>query len=63
VLWIHILVVAPIGILFGLDMPSPKIMNRKPRKVNEPISNTIMFVRLFITGLFMAPMALCLFQI
>lgn len=63
VLWIHMLVVAPIGIMFGLDMASPGIMNRKPRKINEPIMNTKMFARLFIAGLFMAAMSLYLFQI
>jgi P-type Ca2+ transporter type 2C len=57
------LVVAPTGIMFGLDMASPGIMNRKPRKVNEPILNTRMFARLFITGLFRAAMAFYLFQI
>lgn len=57
------LVVAPIGIMFGLDMASPLIMNRKPRKVNEPIINTRMFAWLFIAVLFMAAMALYLFQI
>ena len=56
-------VVAPIGIMFGLDMASSGIMNRKPRKINEPISNTKMFARPFIAGLFMAAMALYLFQI
>ena len=57
------LVVAPTGILFRLDMASPGIMNRKPWKINEPIINTRMFTRLFITGLFMAEMALSIFQI
>jgi len=63
VLWIHMLVVAPIGITFGLDMASPGIMNRKPRKVGEPIINLRMFTRLFVVGLFMAAMALYLFQV
>ena len=57
------LVVAPIGIMFGLDMASPKIMNRKPRKINEPISNTRRFAWRLIAGLFMAAMALYLFPI
>ena len=56
VLWIHMLVVAPIGAMFGLDMASPGIMNRKPRKVNESIINSKMYARLFIAGLFMAAM-------
>ena len=57
------LVVAPIGIMFGLDMVSAGIMNRRARKITEPIINTRMFARLFIAGLFMAAMALYLFQI
>jgi Ca2+-transporting ATPase len=63
VLWIPMLVVAPIGIMFGLDMASPGIMNRRARKITEPISNTRMFARLFIAGLFIAAMAIYLFQI
>ncbi|MCX6698423.1 MAG: HAD-IC family P-type ATPase, partial [Methanomicrobiales archaeon] len=63
VLWIHILVVAPIGIAFGLDVASPGIMDRKPRKAQEPIINLKMYTRLCITGLLMAAMALYLFQI
>jgi Ca2+-transporting ATPase len=63
VLWIHMLVVAPIGAMFGLDMASPGIMNRKPRKVHEPIINLKMYARLFIAGLFMAAASLYLFQI
>ena len=63
VLWIHMLVVAPIGIMFGLDMASPGIMNRAPRKVHEPLISTKMFIRLFIAGLLMAAMALWLFHI
>ena len=63
VLWIHMLVVAPIGAMFGLDMASPGIMNRKPRNIKESIINLKMYTRLFIAGLFMAAMALYLFQI
>jgi Ca2+-transporting ATPase len=63
VLWIHMLVVAPIGAMFGLDMASPGIMNRKPRKFHEPIINLKMYARLFIAGLFMAAASLYLFQI
>ena len=45
------LVVAPIGTMFCLDRGSPGSMNRKPRKVQEPIGNTKMYVRLFIDRL------------
>jgi Ca2+-transporting ATPase len=54
--------VAPITTMFSRDMASPLIMNRKPRKVNEPIINTRMFARLIIAVFFMAAMALYLFQ-
>jgi Ca2+-transporting ATPase len=62
VLWIHMLVVAPIGIMFGLDMASPGIMTRAPRKAHEPLISTGMFIRLFIVGMLMAAMALYLFH-
>lgn len=63
VLWIHMLVVAPIGAMLGLDMASPGIMTRKPRKYGEEIISRGMYVRLFIAGAFMAGMALYIYQI
>ena len=57
------LVVAPIGIMFGLDMVSAGIMNRRARKITGSKINLMMFTRLFITGLFMAAMARYLFPI
>ncbi len=62
VLWIHMLVVAPIGIAFGLDMASPGIMKRKPRAHDEGILSRGMYIRLFIAGLFMALTSLYLYQ-
>ena len=63
VLWVHMLVVAPIGIMFGLDMASPGIMNRKPRKHDEGIISKGMYVRLFISGAFMAATSLYIYHI
>lgn len=63
VLWIHMLVVAPIGAMFGLDMASPGIMERKPRKYDEEIISKGMYIRLFISGLFMAASTLYIFHI
>lgn len=63
VLWVHMLIVAPIGAALGLDTASPGIMNRKPRKADESIIPTRMYVRLFIIGLFMAASTLIMFQI
>jgi Ca2+-transporting ATPase len=49
--------------MFGLDMASPGIMTRAPRKVHEPLISTGMFIRLFVVGLLMAAMALYLFHV
>ena len=62
VLWIHMLIVAPIGAMLGLDMASPGIMNRKPRKYDESIISRRMYVRLFIAGAFMAGTTLWIYQ-
>ncbi len=54
VLWIHMLIVAPIGASLGLDTASPGIMKRKPRRSDESIISRRMYIRLFIIGIFMA---------
>jgi P-type Ca2+ transporter type 2C len=63
VLWIHMLIVAPIGVMLGLDLASPGIMNRKPRKYDDSIISRGMYIRLFITGAFMAGMTLWVYQV
>jgi Ca2+-transporting ATPase len=63
VLWIHMLIVAPIGAMMGLDMASPGIMNRKPRKYDESIISRGMYVRLFFAGVFMAGATLYVYQV
>jgi len=63
VLWVHMLVVAPIGIMFGLDMASPGIMTRKPRKHDEGIISRGMYIRLFVAGAFMAATSLYVYHL
>jgi len=63
VLWIHMLIVAPIGASLGLDIASPGIMKRKPRKFDESIISKRMYVRLFIIGVFMAASTLFVYNI
>lgn len=63
VLWVHMLVVAPIGIMFGLDMASPGIMARKPRKHDDEIISKGMYIRLLIAGIFMAATSLYIYHI
>ena len=62
VLWIHMLIVAPIGMMFGLDMATPGIMNRKPRRYDEGIISKTMYLKLFIFGAFMAASSLYVYQ-
>ncbi|MBN1166391.1 MAG: HAD-IC family P-type ATPase [Methanospirillaceae archaeon] len=54
VLWIHMLIVAPIGASLGLDTASPGIMKRRPRRSDESIISRGMYIRLCIIGVFMA---------
>lgn len=63
VLWIHMLIVAPIGAMLGLDTASPGIMLRRPRPADESIVSRGMYIRLFVVGVIMAAATLILFQI
>lgn len=63
VLWIHMLIVAPIGMMLGMDTASPGIMLRRPRPAGEAIISRGMYVRLLVAGAFMAAATLILFQI
>lgn len=63
VLWVHMLTVAPVGAALGLDIASPGIMTRKPRRSDEAIISTGMYVRLFIIGAYMAVSVLYLYQV
>ena len=63
VLWIHMAVVAPIGMVIGFDLSTPGIMERKPRPFKQPIIVWSMMTVLFITGLFMAAATLVLVEI
>lgn len=63
VLWVHMLIVAPIGIMFGVDMASPGIMTRKPRRYDEGIISKGMYIRLFVAGAFMAATSLFVYHI
>lgn len=62
VLWIHMLTVAPIGAALGLDIASPGIMTRKPRRSDDPIISRAMYVRLCLIGLFMAGATLWIYR-
>jgi len=63
VLFIHMLIVAPIGAALGFDVATPGIMQRRPRPFNQPIIVRSMMIRLFVVGLFMAASTLVLTEI
>ena len=63
VLWVHMLIVAPIGAALGMDIASPGIMARRPRRSDEAIISHRMYVRLFVIGAGMAAATLIMYQI
>lgn len=63
VLWVHMLIVAPIGAALGMDIASPGIMARRPRRSDEAIISHRMYVRLFVIGAGMAAATLIIYQI
>ena len=54
VLWINFLVQVPVAIALGFDKPSPGLMERKPRPLNQPILSRAQWVRVTFIGLLMA---------
>jgi Ca2+-transporting ATPase len=63
VLFIHMLIVAPIGAELGFDTATPGIMQRKPRPFNQAIIVRSMMVQLFVIGVLMAAATLILVQV
>jgi Ca2+-transporting ATPase len=54
VLWINFLVQVPIAIALGFDKPSPGLMERKPRPLQQPVLSRSQWVRIIFTGLLIA---------
>jgi Ca2+-transporting ATPase len=54
VLWINFLVQVPIAIALGFDKPSPGLMARKPRPLQQPVLSRSQWVRIVFTGLLVA---------
>ncbi len=63
VLWVHMLIVAPLGAALGMDIASPGIMARRTRRSDEAIISHRMYVRLFVIGACMAAATLIMYQI
>jgi Ca2+-transporting ATPase len=54
VLWINFAITVPIAIALGFDNPSPGLMERKPRPLNQPILSRSQWIRVIFLGLIMA---------
>src|SRR4029450_1880408 len=60
VLWINFLIQVPIAIALGFDKPSPGLMERKPRPLNQPVLSRSQWLRIIFLGPTMAPATLIL---
>jgi P-type Ca2+ transporter type 2C len=54
VLWINFLVQVPIAIALGFDKPSPGLMDRKPRPLQQPVLSRSQWARIIFIGLLVA---------
>ncbi len=54
VLWINFLVQVPIAIALGFDKPSPGLMERKPRPLQQPVLSRSQWMRIIFIGLLVA---------
>jgi Ca2+-transporting ATPase len=54
VLWVNFLVQVPIAIALGFDKPSPGLMERKPRPLQQPVLSRSQWVRIVFIGLLIA---------
>lgn len=54
VLWINFLVQVPIAIALGFDKPSPGLMERKPRPLQQPVLSRSQWLRIIVIGLLVA---------
>jgi Ca2+-transporting ATPase len=54
VLWINFVVQVPIAIALGFDKPLPGLMARKPRPLDEPVLDTMQWVRAVGLGVLMS---------
>ena len=54
VLWINFAITVPIAIALGFDKPSPGLMERKPRPLQQPVLSRAQWLRIVFLALFMA---------
>jgi len=54
VLWINFCIQVPVAISLGFDEPSPGLMDRKPRPINQPVLSRSQWVRIGFIGVLIA---------
>jgi Ca2+-transporting ATPase len=54
VLWINFAITVPIAIALGFDQPSPGLMERKPRPLQQPVLSRAQWLRIVFLALIMA---------
>ena len=54
VLWVNFAITVPIAIALGFDKPSPGLMERKPRPLQQPVLSRAQWMRIVLLGVIMA---------
>jgi Ca2+-transporting ATPase len=54
VLWVNFAITVPIAIALGFDRPSPGLMERKPRPLEQPVLSRSQWARIVVLGIVMA---------
>lgn len=54
VLWVNFFVQVPIAIALGFDKPTPGLMERKPRPLQQPVLSRMQWLRIVFLGIIMA---------
>jgi Ca2+-transporting ATPase len=54
ILWVNFFIQVPVAIALGFDRPSPGLMNRKPRPIQQPVLSRSQWLRIVFLGVLIA---------
>jgi Ca2+-transporting ATPase len=54
ILWVNFFIQVPIAIAVGYDVPSPGLMDRRPRPLKQPVLSRMQWLRIVFLGIIMA---------
>jgi Ca2+-transporting ATPase len=63
ILWLNFAIDIPLALALGFDVPTPGLMNRKPRPLSAPVFTKWQWVRLTVQGLIMTISVLIMYSI